>query len=111
MEQPTQNTALLDLMIQPGFTVRDHRIQRVNAAAARLLITPGEDVRDMLATGQEEYAAFTQGCLYLTVKLGSQVRGLPLWLWTESRCSCWIRSRTAATCVPTPWPGSLCAIP
>lgn len=78
MEQPTQNTALLDLMIQPGFTVRDHRIQRVNAAAARLLITPGEDVRDMLATGQEEYAAFTQGCLYLTVKLGSQVRGASL---------------------------------
>lgn len=71
MEQQTQITRLLDLMVQPGFCVKENQIIQCNQAAQRLLVPQGEDVRPLLLTGAEEYAAFSGGCLYLSLKLGN----------------------------------------
>lgn len=75
MEQRNEVSKLLNMMIQPGFCVRDNRITQMNPAAQGLLIEPGTDVRTLLATGQEEYAQFTDGCLYLQLKLGDRTAG------------------------------------
>lgn len=75
MEQRTEMNPLLSMMIQPGFCVREGRITEVNDAARRLLVSTGDPVEPLLATGREEYAAFSGGCLYLQLKLGDQPRG------------------------------------
>lgn len=73
MEQPIEQ--MLDMMVQPGFCVRNGRIALANPAARGLLAEPGDEVLPLLATGQEEYAAFAGGCLYLSVQLGGRCRG------------------------------------
>ena len=75
MEEKKDSLGMLDLMVHPGFCVRDNIIIKVNQAAERLLITEGSDVRPLLLTGSEEYAAFTDGCLYLSLNLSSQSYG------------------------------------
>lgn len=75
MEQPTQLNHMLDLMTQPGFCVRDGRILQVNPAARGLLIEPGTEVRALIATGEQEYAAFSGGCLYLGLDIGGRIWG------------------------------------
>ncbi len=72
MEGKKEVAGMLDLMLQPGFYVKENQIIQVNAAAQALLIDPGRDVRELLRTGQEEYAAFSGGCLYLKLKLPGQ---------------------------------------
>lgn len=62
---------MLDLMIRPGFCVKENTIVKTNSAAEGLLIIPGTDVRELLMTGREEYAAFESGCLYLKLALSS----------------------------------------
>ncbi len=69
MEQRKVDNGMLDLMTRPGFFVEDDLITQVNGAAASLLLTPGTDVRTLLLTGQEEYADFQEGCLYLQLNL------------------------------------------
>ena len=61
---------MLDLMTQGAFCVEDNIITCVNRAAAARLITQGSCVTELLHTGKEEYAEFTQGCLYLTLCVG-----------------------------------------
>ena len=61
---------MLDLMTQGAFCVKDNMITCVNQAAAARLITQGSSIIDLLHTGKEEYAEFTQGCLYLTLCVG-----------------------------------------
>lgn len=56
----------------PGFAVKENRIIHCNQAAEALLLTPGTDVRELLLTGREEYAAFQSGCLYLKLKLSAE---------------------------------------
>lgn len=73
MEQPIEQ--MLDMMVQPGFCVRDGRIELANPAARGLLVEPGDQILPLLATGQEEYAAFAGGCLYLVLDLGGRRRG------------------------------------
>ncbi len=75
MEGKKEVSGMLDLMLQPGFCVKENQIIQVNAAAQALLITPGSDVRELLRTGQAEYDAFGSGCLYLKLKLPGQDRG------------------------------------
>lgn len=59
----------------PAFSVKENMISACNQAAQALLLTPGTDVRTLLLTGQEEYAAFQSGCLYLKLKLSSEGYG------------------------------------
>lgn len=69
MEGKKEPIGMLDLMIRPGFCVKENIITDVNAAARSLLLAPGTDVRELLLTGREEYAAFREGCLYLKLNL------------------------------------------
>lgn len=75
MEEKIDCLGMLDLMVQPGFCVRNNEIIKVNQAAERLFLTPGGDVRPLLLTGAEEYAAFTEGCLYLSLNISSRSCG------------------------------------
>lgn len=63
------NDGILDLLICPGFCVKENIITQVNQAAAAMLLTPGTDVRTLLLTGFEEYAAFQGDSLYLKLNL------------------------------------------
>lgn len=72
MEKLEDIYEMLDLMIRPGFCVRDNRILHVNQAAGGLLLCPGDDIRSLLLTGAEEYEAFEGGCLYLKLNLCSR---------------------------------------
>lgn len=75
MEQNNNTLGMLDLMVRPGFCVRNYKIIKVNQAARGLLLEPGMDIRDMLATGREEYAQYSDGCLYLTLNLSGREFG------------------------------------
>lgn len=74
MEQRNDIT-LLDLMARPAFCVSGGSVCRVNAGAAAFDIVPGMAVSGLLRTGAEEYAAFTDGCLYLTLSIADQQLG------------------------------------
>ena len=69
MEEKKDTLGMLDLVIRPGFCVKE------NQKNMSLFIPPGTDVRPLLLTGSEEYAAFTGGCLYLTLSLSSHSCG------------------------------------
>ena len=71
MEGKKEPIGVLDLLIRPGFFVKENIITNVNAAARSLLLTPGTDVQELLLTGQEEYTAFQDGCLYLKLNLSA----------------------------------------
>lgn len=73
MDQELDALGMLNLMVQPGFCVTDNRITECNAAARNLLLEPGMDVTPLLHVGQEEYAEFTGGCLYLTLSLSGEL--------------------------------------
>lgn len=75
MERNVETCRMLDLMIRPGFCVKDKTIEYANAAAQSLLLTPGTDVESLLSTGAEEYGSFSGGCLYLQLKLPSRCCG------------------------------------
>jgi len=68
MEQTENITQLLDLIVSPAFCVKDGVIFCANQAAAHM-VSPGSPVQPLLVTGSIEYAAFSGGCLYLTLKL------------------------------------------
>ena len=72
MEFQTDLPAWLNRCSCPGFAVKENIITHCNQAAESLLLTPGTDVRDLLVTGSEEYAAFHRGCLYLKLKLSAK---------------------------------------
>lgn len=72
MEVKKDICGMLDLMVRPVFCVKDNQIVYGNSAAQALLLTPGTDIRTLLMTGQEEYAAFQNGCLYLKLALSSK---------------------------------------
>ena len=75
MEKYSQALELIDLMICPGFCVKENRIIRVNDAARRLFLEPGMEVLPLIAAGKEAYASFESGCLYLTLTLAGELRG------------------------------------
>ena len=72
MEERLDAFGMLDLMVRPGFCVKDNTIQHANQAALALMITPDTNVTQLLLTGREEYAAFEAGCLYLTLSLNGE---------------------------------------
>lgn len=75
MEDRNDVLGMLDLMLRPGFCVKEGLVVKVNQAAQSLCIRPGTTIASLLRTGAEEYAAFTQGALYLTLNLAGQEQG------------------------------------
>lgn len=64
----------LDLLTYPAFSVYDGKISYCNESAASLFLLPGTDINSILQTGQEEYAQFSTGHLYLTILIGNSHR-------------------------------------
>lgn len=75
MELNTDTLGMLDLMVRPGFCVKENQIVKVNQPAAIRTLSVGTDIRELLLTGKEEYAAFREGCLYLTLSVLGQSWG------------------------------------
>ena len=69
-----ENLSILELVPNPGFCVRENRILKANLEAKNLSLAEGEDILPHLYTGREEYAAFSGGCLTLTLRVGNAVR-------------------------------------
>lgn len=75
MEQETNAMGMLDLMVRPGFCVKNNIIVKVNSAAQSCMICEGTDVRTLFVSGTKEYEQFTNGCLYLSMSLCGQEWG------------------------------------
>lgn len=75
MEERNDVLGMLDLMLRPGFCVKDGVILKVNQAAQSLLIRPGSPIEPLLQTGDGEYATLEQGVLYLTLSLAGHPFG------------------------------------
>lgn len=75
MEEQRDTLGMLDLMIRPGFCVKENKIVQLNRAARGLLLNEGDNISSLLSTGKEEYESFQSGCLYLTVTLDGQPFG------------------------------------
>ena len=75
MEEINDINEMLDLMIQPAFSVVDGVISHQNAAASSLLLNQGAAITDLFDTGAEEYASLQDGSLYLTLHIGNSVFG------------------------------------
>lgn len=72
MEMQNSNIPMLDLLLRPAFYVANGRITQINQAASPYLLNTGDEIAPLLATGVEEYAAFEEGCLYLTLCIADQ---------------------------------------
>ena len=75
MEERLDALGMLDLMVAPGFCVKDNLIIKANQAAVSMLLTPGRAIDALLHTGKEEYADFQEGCLYLTLNVEGEILG------------------------------------
>lgn len=74
--EPLQITmGMLDLMVRPAFCVKDGIIAGANQDARRCLIQPGTPIEALLPEDPEEYRAFQEGCLYLTLDILGQSFG------------------------------------
>lgn len=71
--EPLQITmGMLDLMVRPAFCVKDGIVAGANQDAQRCLIQPGTPIDTLLPEDPEEYRAFQDGCLYLTLEILGQ---------------------------------------
>jgi len=75
MEEQKEICGMLDLMLRPGFCVKENRIVKCNLAAQGLMLELGTDIRPLLLTGREEYASFQDGCLFLQLALAGGAQG------------------------------------
>ncbi len=75
MEEIKDQNELLDLMIQPAFSVVNGKICHINAAGSSQLLETGADIAELLDTGKEEYAALCDGTLYLNLRIGGNSCG------------------------------------
>ena len=73
MERKESDPGMLDLMIQPAFSVENGAIVKVNEACKKYFLEPGMQIEGLLATGKTEYRELQDGCLYLTLS----VAGVP----------------------------------
>ena len=69
MDQELDAMGMLDLIVRPGFCVKDQIVVKCNPAAQALLLREGMEVAPILAIGKTEYSEFTGGCLYLTLDI------------------------------------------
>lgn len=70
MRENGPTTGMLNMLIQPAFTVKGGTISSCNEAARKHFLEPDTPIADLLVTGQEEYQKLSDGCLYLTIKVG-----------------------------------------
>ncbi len=75
MEQHSDLNTILQLMPQPAFRVENGVISQVNQAASAYLIEVGQPFAPLILSGEEEYAEFAGGTLYLTLSLAGQSFG------------------------------------
>lgn len=75
MDHITDAMEMVDHLPHPAFCVKEGIIVKVNPAGAARMIEPGTAIADLLQTGQEEYAEFGGGCLYLTLSICGQALG------------------------------------
>ena len=59
----------VDLMVLPGFCVKEGNVIHVNAAALECMVREGCNIGSLLHTGKEAYQEFESGCLYLTLEI------------------------------------------
>ena len=69
MDHITDAMEMVDLLQHPAFCVREGIIVKSNTAARQRLIEPDTPVTGLIKIGAEEYAEFTGGCLYLTLRI------------------------------------------
>jgi len=67
MQLPNHITAMLQMMGHPAFCVIGGIIVAANEGALARLVPIGEAVHSLLTTGKEEYAAYSEGRLCLTL--------------------------------------------
>ena len=72
MELATEKQNMLDVMLRPAFWVADGIIRHINPSAAALMLPLGAPIAPFLATGQEDYASFREGCLHLQLCIAEQ---------------------------------------
>ena len=72
MDYKTAAMEMVDHIPHPAFCVREGIIVKANPGALARFFQPGMAVSDLLETGSEEYAAFRQGTLYLTLSYCGQ---------------------------------------
>lgn len=75
MENTTNKSEMLDLITQPAFCVQDGRITRLNAAARSRTLNEQTYINDLLATGKDEYSAFSGTWLYLCLYIAGLTCG------------------------------------
>ena len=75
MDQEMNALGMLDLMVCPGFCVKDGKIVKCNPSARSILLAEQMDILPLLATGEEEYRDFTGGTLYLTLDVSGAAWG------------------------------------
>lgn len=66
---------MVDHLAQPAFCVAEGIIVKVNPAAKSRFLEPGASIKDLLQTGQEEYAALECGQLFLNVNVCGKAQG------------------------------------
>lgn len=74
MKRENQLSAVLELLRYPAFSVENDRIAYVNQKAKALMLCGGEDILPIIATGQEEYLTYEDGCLCLTITVQDEPR-------------------------------------
>lgn len=67
-----KNLNMLELLLRPAFCVCDGTITHVNRAATQHLLVPGTPILELIAAGREEYEAFSEGRLCLTLQIHGQ---------------------------------------
>lgn len=75
MEEKNYQEEMLELLLRPAFCVQNGRIVLANKSAQQLLISMGDEVTPLIASGKEEYDQFVDGCLCLTLLLSGQTFG------------------------------------
>lgn len=75
MEIKQEIITMLHMLPQPAFLARDGVVCHANAAAGAYLIRQDQPLEELLAEGMEDYATFTEGSVYLALRLGGQKIG------------------------------------
>lgn len=73
MSEHTSDIEILNLITSPAFAVCNGIIICCNDGAKRLFFQEGMPVADLMQQNHSQYTAFTDGCLFITLKHAQQV--------------------------------------